>query len=402
MPANIEQLLKDQIDCIDYDELIKKHPWIVEENHQCILSPDSDGLLCGLLMAKYKHWKIVGFYDDKVAVIQKNSLSCDPIFLDGEIFRPGIRSMGHHMVMLNKNRRPSGFDEGFRNCIQPNLLRNYDSTHHFRIKYPLATIHMLVSILAYHDKDLIKIPTKAIPALFFTDGVFNNLFSYPENVLNWLHYLRIGEEWNPLKNVFENDNYTVFTLMKEMNSFFRARDTISIPNERGDRLRISTKDGDRKNIEDSENTQTGECHINEAAASRVCSFMNLIGGQTGWVYNPEDWTCWNNLQFFKFTKGSFKGDRKPLTIQNFAEFIKKNPLSWAQTSGSDIEYTLEEPARLPFDILARGRECLVPSNTMRKDGTAAESKYPVTREPGIGLLQAAEPRSSSSAGSGKE
>lgn len=347
--ANIEVLLSDKQDRLDYDALISKFPWIVESGHECILSPDSDGLLCGLLMTKYMDWNVVGFYDDKVALINKESLTKNPIFLDGEIFRHGIRSMGHHMVLLNKNRKPEGFDQGFANCIQPNLLRGYDKNL-FRLKYPLATIHMLVSILAYHKLNLIKIPVEAVPALFFTDGLFQVLFTYPENVLNWLRYLRIDEPWNPLKDIFENEKYSVFTLMKEMHAFFRARDEISIPNERGDRLRLSSKDGEPKNIEDIE---TGSCHINENAVERICRFMSLIGNLTGWPYTPEKWQCWKNLQFFKFKKGSFSSDHKTLTIKNFDNFVKQNPLSWAQTSGQDIEYTLEEPSKLPFDLYAK-------------------------------------------------
>ena len=44
--TNEEQLI-DINDKIIYDNLIKKYPWIVKENQKCILSPDSDGLLCG-------------------------------------------------------------------------------------------------------------------------------------------------------------------------------------------------------------------------------------------------------------------------------------------------------------------------------------------------------------------
>ncbi len=350
MPSNIEILLSNRNEQIDYDALITRFPWIVEENHQCVLSPDSDGLLCGLLMSKLKNWKIVGFYDDKVSVINKNALAANPIFLDGEIFRKGIRSMGHHMLLLNNKRTSDKFTEGFSNCIQPNLLRNYDGKHEFRLKYPLATIHLLASILAYSLKDSdhrLTIPKKAIPPLFFTDGVFNVLFSYPENVLNWLHYLRIHEDWNPLKNIFENDHYTVFTLMKEMNTFFRKRDEITVPHERGDRLRISDKQGEPQNIED---ISTGTCHINVDAKGRIVRFLQLLSDSTDWNFLPDDWQCWENLQFFRFSKGSFKDDKKTLTLVNFAEFLDRNPLSWAMTSGDNIEYTLETPAQFPFNI----------------------------------------------------
>ena len=349
MPSNIEILLNDRREeKINYDDIIEKYPWIVEENHHCVLSPDSDGFLCGLFMSKFRNWKVVGFYDDKLAVINRNFLNQNPIFLDGEIFRKGIRSIGHHMVMVNKRRKPTNFDIGFSNCIQPNLLRQYDRKE-FRLKYPLATIHLLVSILAYaqKEKNPIIIPEKAIPPLFFTDGVFQVLFSYPENVLNWLHYLRIDETWNPLKQIFENDRYTVFTLMKEMNSFFRKRDQISISRERGDRLRISNKEGNPENIN---NIETGICSINFEAKDRINKFIDLVASLTNWDFVCDDWLCWENLQYFKFTKGSFKEDGKTITNANFSDFLNRNPLSWAMTSNDNIEYTIETPAKFPFDI----------------------------------------------------
>lgn len=348
MSVGSEKLLADKTDQIDYPEVLRKHPWIAEEEHCCILSPDSDGLLCGLLMAKFKKWKIVGFYDDKVALVNRSVLDKDPIFLDGEIFRKGIRSMGHHMLTVNHNKRPVGYDETFTNCIQPNLMRRYDKKC-FQLKYPLGTIHMLTSILAFSMKDTnpMQLPVSSIPALFFSDGVFSTMFSYPENVLNWLHYLRIDEDWNPLKEVFENDKYTAFTLMKEMHKFFRERDAISVKNQRGDRLRISQKSGEPFNVN---GVETGCCHIAKDAVERICKFMEYIGDLTTWKFNETDWDCWDNLQFFKFTKGSFKGDKMTLTVKNFNDFVSKNPLSWAMTSGSDIEYTMETPSQFPFDI----------------------------------------------------
>ena len=351
MSKGSEELLKGRTDQIDYDEVIKRYPWIIEEEHDCVLSPDSDGLLCGLMMAKYKRWKICGFYDDKVALINRSTLNANPIFLDGEIFRRGIRSMGHHLLTVSHKHLPNGYEEKFENCIQPNLMRKYDRKL-FQLKYPLATVHMLASILAYSLKDTnpMKIPRSSIPALFFTDGVYSTMFSYTENVLNWLHYLRIDESWNPLKDIFENDSYTVFTMMKEMNDFFRERDKHSVPKQRGDRLRISRNDGEPFNIN---GIETGVCHIAKDAIERICGFMKYLGGLTGWTYEVADWNCWENMQFFKFTKGSFKGDGRTLTINNFNEFIHRNPLSWAMTSGADIEYTIEEPSRFPFDLYSK-------------------------------------------------
>lgn len=344
----IEDLLRDKHDDkIDYDDLLEKFPWINEKNRYCVLSPDSDGLLCGLFMSKLRGWKIVGFYDDKVGLVHNNFLNEDLIFLDGEIFRLQAKSMGHHMLNLNKKRN---FDlSNFKNCIQPNMIRNFDGKHNFRLKYPLATIHMLVSIISYanskNNEPKVLLPETAIAPLFFTDGVFNVLFSYPENVLNWLSYLRINEEWNPLKTIFENEIFSVFKTMKLMNEFFRKRDSITFGKERGDRLKLSSKNGDAYNIENCNNNST---RINPDAVNRIKSFIGMVGDMTSWVFDENHWICWDNLKFFKFTKDDFKKRNWTMTNMNFEKLLSLNPLSWAMTSGENIEFTLESPSVFSF------------------------------------------------------
>lgn len=342
--SRIEELLRDrQEDKADFDAILAAYPWINERGRYCILSPDSDGLLCGLFMAKLRGWKIVGFYDAKVAVIHRQYLNKDIVLLDGEIFRKNVKSVGHHMLKFN-NRMNLDFSD-FAQCIQPNLLRDYDAKQNFRLKYPLATIHLLVSILAYADKKQgrreISLTETAIAPLLFTDGVFNVLFSYPENVLNWLSYLRIHEDWNPLKDVFKNEAFSVYETMLLMHDFFRKRDEISIKNERGDRLKISSKDGSPYNIEDAAN---GLVKINAAAVGRIQTFMQMIGEGTGWEFDQRDWLCWDELQFYQFSKSDFKANGWRLTNANYERFLAMHPLSWAMTSGDNIEFTLEEPS----------------------------------------------------------
>lgn len=323
---------------IDYNKVVEQNPWIIQPNQKCVLSPDSDGLLCGLLMSHYLNWEVVGYYDGKVMVLDKNCNPKDVVFLDMEICRKEIRSIGHHMLMFNKKHLPIVEDE-FTNCIQPNLMRSYDAKV-FRLKYPLATIHLLIGILDNTFKQ-VKLSEKAICSLLFTDGTFNVLFSYPENVLDWIKYLRANETNSALHFLFENDKYTVITLMRAMDDFFRKRDKISISKERGDRLRISTKDGEPFNIEEEGN---GDKKLNEEAKNRSVLFIKLLSETTGWNYKPESW-LWNRFTLYKFTKSDFKGVGK-LNGRNFEEFLKQKPLSWAMTSGDNIEYTLEEPSKM--------------------------------------------------------
>jgi hypothetical protein len=339
MSSNIQKLLSDKEDRIDYEKVIKDYPWILEKSRKCILSPDSDGLLCGLFMSKYLDWKIVGFYDGKIMILKDGISVKDCVFLDMEIFRKSIISVGHHMVLYNKRKKPTNWFN-FDNCIQPNNMRNYDGKNNFRLKYPLASIHLLIGILG--SKMDISVPESALCPLYFVDGTFNVLFKYPENVLNWLHFLRADELENPLHKIFENEKYTIIGLMRAMDSFFRERDKISITNQRGDRMRISDTDGKPINLEKDD---TDTYKIDNDAKDRIIRFLSLLSKLTGWKYNESYWN-WNNFKLYKFTKLDFKGDKKSVCNKNYDLFILQNPLSWAMTTGQNIEYTLEKPDKL--------------------------------------------------------
>lgn len=335
--SHIQELLSGRNNEIDYDEVIRKYHWIIEEKHNCILSPDSDGILCGLLMSHLLNWKIKGFYDGKVMVLEKGLSAKDCIFLDIEIFRKDIRSFGHHMLLFNKNNLPPNWDN-FQNCLQPNNMRKYDGRHDFRLKYPLATIHMLLGMLSHKLK--IEMSEDTIAPLFFVDGTFKVLFSYPENVLNWLKYLKVGN--SPLKTIFMSEKYSVNGIMLEMDKFFRERDKISVPKERGDRLRISTSNGSPYNLI----TEESVFKINERAVERIKKFIKILSAFTTWKFKESDWR-WNNFKLYRFSKSDFVGDKKNVNGQTFNDLMSKNPLSWAMTSGQNIEYTLEEPDKLP-------------------------------------------------------
>ena len=56
---------------------------------------------------------------------------------------------------------------------------------------------------------------------------------------------------------------------------------------------------------------------------------------TGWDYQKSNWQ-WSNFRLKKFKKENVRPNNK-----NFETMIKKNPLTWAMTSGLAIEYTLD-------------------------------------------------------------
>ena len=321
--------LVDENGKIIYDNIIEQYSWVTAENQKCILSPDSDGLLCGLLMSAMFNWQIVGFYDSKIMALKENERVEDSVFLDMEIFRNYVKSLGQHMLLWNKKSIPPNWDN-FCNCISPNNIRKYDGKSNFSKKYPLGTIHILLGIVGH--KKQIEIKKDAICPLLYTDGTFKNLFNYPENCLSWLDFLCAENENSPLKSVFFNDHYTTASLMIALKNFFDKLKEIGNGERGADKIVISDRNGDVKNIENGK--------IIESIKDTAVKFLQFLSELTGWNFDENKWT-FENLLIYKFTKGTIKPNGR-----NFDELIAKNPLSWAMTSTLAIEYTLEKPDKL--------------------------------------------------------
>ena len=320
---------------IVYNNIIEKYSWIATDNQKCILSPDCDGLLCGLLMSAFFDWEIVGFYDGKVMALKEGENIKDCIFLDMEIFRDYVKSLGQHMLLWNKKNIPYNWNN-FCNCISPNNIRKYDGKNNFSSKYPLGTIHLLLGIVGYKKK--IKISKNAICPLLYVDGTFKNLFNYPENCLSWLDFLCAEDKDSPLQMVFFNDHYTTSSLMIALKDFFSKLKSIEKGTDKlkADKILISDRDGNPKNLIKSNNLFS----INDIQKKVTNEFLSELSKLTDWKFKKEKW-CFDNLLIYKFTKGTIKPNGR-----NFNELINKNPLSWAMTSTLAIEYTLETPDKL--------------------------------------------------------
>ncbi|MDH7515108.1 MAG: hypothetical protein QHI48_04445 [Bacteroidota bacterium] len=130
--------------------------------------------------------------------------------------------------------QPPDWNGKYGSCLQPNILRRYHGKNEFRLKYPLATIHLLIGIVG--QVRTIRIPQSAIAPLFFVDGIFNVLYSYLENVLNSLNYLGIQNQDSPLRDISMHEHYTVYSQIVAMDEFFRLRDPLNVTGERGDTL----------------------------------------------------------------------------------------------------------------------------------------------------------------------
>lgn len=311
---------------LNYDDLIARYPWVVEREQDCILSPDSDGLLCGLLMSHYLGWRIRGFYDGKILAIKERVNPQNCVFLDMEIFRSNIRSIGQHMVMYDKGDLPPNWSS-FNNCIAVNNLRNYDFKNNFKLKYPFGTVHVLLSILGQNQT--IPISKNAVAPLLYTDGTFKNQFNYPENCLSWLDFLGAGNASSPLQKIFMNRHYSVYELMIELKGLFSEISTIGSGKRGGDKVKISDSRGNITNID----PRTHQ--IKPAIKAQAEDFLKMLANKTRWVFTPTHWT-WGPYQITRFKKGSIKPGKA-----RYNALLAQNPISLAIISGKSIEYTID-------------------------------------------------------------
>lgn len=202
--SKTKKLLSNNAEQIDYKETIKRYPWLIEKNLNCIISPDADGMLCGLFMSHYLNWQVVGYYDNgKNLIIKKNIHTKDCVFLDTEIYRSNIKSVGHHISLFRKNNTEINLDN-YCNCLNPNNLRGRTLKENFSLKYPMGTIHLLLCLVG--QKYSIKYLDNSFFVILQADGTINRfLDKYSENLHDWLVYLRIDDADNILNKILKKE-----------------------------------------------------------------------------------------------------------------------------------------------------------------------------------------------------
>ncbi|MFH1005820.1 MAG: hypothetical protein V1781_10095 [Bacteroidota bacterium] len=311
---------KEKTNIIDYPEIIKKYSWIIERNKKCIVSPDIDGILCGLFMSAFFNWEIVGYYDGKNLAIKKKVKPSDCVFLDMEIFSKECKSIGQHMVLYNKNDIPKNWNN-FSNSINPNNIRGYDANKNFALKYPLATIHLLMCIA--RTKIEFSVPKTAVTVLLYVDGTFKNLLNYPENCISWLKFLNAKNESSPiaaLLNIFAAQK--ISTMMHDLEKIFDEFRFIARGKRGGDKIKI---------LEIKNNS------FPDDLLNRTTTLINFLSKLTEWSFIKDNWTM-DDLEMVNFKKGIIPIGK--LNNKNYTAIMKKNPISFAITGTKQIEYTL--------------------------------------------------------------
>ncbi len=347
------KIISTQIsDAIDYSELIQSHPWLTEFGRKYILSPDSDGFLSGLLVSNCLDGEVVGFYDGKVMILKDGTDYRSCTFLDMEINRAGVSSIGNHLVEFNRGIAIN--NHNFNECIQPNILRGFDGKNAFQRKYPFGTIHLLLSIL--QEGGVIQdLPEIAISPLLFADGVGNNLFGYPENCIDWISYLKINQRQHILNKFLCENDLSFYQIMQYLKIFFAMRDRFNavgyfdganfVPggnNKRtGHKIKISNGQGAPINLVDNSN---GLFDLHDLEAKRAQGFIREIARMMGWKYLDEKWS-WTDFKLTILQKGLLSGESQVPTMrlnnQTYKALFESNPFSLAMTASNRIEYTIE-------------------------------------------------------------
>ncbi|MGB9722396.1 MAG: DNA-methyltransferase [Chloroflexia bacterium] len=183
----------------DYDQIRQRFRWLDEENRPMVSSLDLDGIVSAMLMQNLRGWKLVGFYDAQYLwVVDGVDLSQGAVvFLDHDIYRDEILSVGHHILQWDKNT-PQQIPQA---SLNPNLLRGI-TAQEFGRKYPFATLHFLLACMsAWHPewrKTYLRLPREFLPVLLNVDSSMQNAFTYLRNAREWLDWLGGSEEDSPL------------------------------------------------------------------------------------------------------------------------------------------------------------------------------------------------------------
>jgi len=176
---------------LDYDSFAHRFPWLLEESRSMIISNDFDGFLCAQLLHHVLRWKIAGFYVRASAIwhdreFPEEKLS-DCVFVDIDINRTHIRSVGHHVLKYSAADQIPGHQ---RTSLNPNLERNVYVKDRWKQKYPLGTIHLLIAFYA-HAGFPIPLPSADdyFNLLWHADSAAINTARYFDNVMDWLTML---------------------------------------------------------------------------------------------------------------------------------------------------------------------------------------------------------------------
>ncbi len=176
----------------DYAALKKKAGWLRRKKQAMVISPDLDGVLSALLLQHLWNWRLVGFYDASTLWLLKDFRDLEeskPVFVDHDIYRKHLPSVGHHMLKWSNDTAIPEFEGEDSQSLNPNLIRGF-TLKEFGRKYPFGTFHFLLACFsAWGDLKDYRPSREFIPMLLDVDSSLQSAFRYERNALDWLEWL---------------------------------------------------------------------------------------------------------------------------------------------------------------------------------------------------------------------
>jgi hypothetical protein len=315
--------------------------WISDESDKIegiICDPDTDGFISSLFLNQVFKWKVVGFYDGESLVVTKNINFQENkekyVFIDVEILRPYIKSVGHHILVWDQNNIPPLINSISNVCLQPNIWRGMDAVKKFATKYPFGTFHLLISIiyfLDYKNKALNFDPKRAIVPSVYINGVFKNLFNYPENCLDWLKYMSDDDPNHPLERLLNNPS-SPKDIMLFMKKFFSILNDIWTS-------QLKKRKGKIYPLKENISSFSGNLRLIPSVVENLQKYLKHLSGEYNWNFDLSLWpVITNNLELVTFRKQIDKS-----TYSAYLSAINQNPISLAITSKArkGLEFTLD-------------------------------------------------------------
>lgn len=301
----------------DYDQLAREYPWIRERDRKCIISADLDGVLSALLMSHLLSWQVVGVYTINSLFIASSAVpetdrllgpedllrKSDFCFIDHDIYRRHIKSIGHHFLRWS-NDVPIPEHTAGHSSLNPNLLRGFSFNNEFNRKYPFGTFHFLVACFSAWamlsdfrpDDDLTTL-------LLQVDSSFENAIKYQDNALDWLDWLGGSDERSPLYPVCRRMlHFTPYVILDQF------RKLAAEFGRWGLRPRRQGAFKDPRN----------ECHYHSQQ-----QMLAWVGGKTGWRLNSQ---CHPDIDYLTFELS--RHSTNP-TKRNFSRYLPHEPFSYA-------------------------------------------------------------------------
>lgn len=199
-------------DRCDYDALQREFSGIFAKNRLCVISGDIDGVLSTVLLGHTLGWQVAGIYTLNHLWLMRRHVPGgieDPerllperrfVFLDHDVYRPDIPSIGHHLLQWSPETPIPLHHEG-RGSLNPNLLRGI-TRKEFGRKYPFGTFHFLLACASAWGLLRDFTPDELVTTLLLhVDSSFVNAMNYQDNALDWLQWLGGSDNGSPLNPI---------------------------------------------------------------------------------------------------------------------------------------------------------------------------------------------------------